>query len=157
MSLLAHTTYAARGLEAQRRNLDKQIQAEAREAKRIQRATGCTWARALMLAAALVATGAQAEVNLRCTGTVHAAGVDTKETIYATWYPERNRLDVFYTSFTNFKKHPTVAGDYSEDDDHRYAGINQLSGQILVLRNRNAEEKLQVSFSGTCERAIKKF
>ena len=52
MSLLAHTTYGARGFAAEKRNLDKRIQAEIMEAKRIQKAAGCTWSEALRLAKA---------------------------------------------------------------------------------------------------------
>lgn len=50
MSRLAHATYAAPGFEAEKRALDKVIQAEIREAQRIQRQTGCTWTEALRLA-----------------------------------------------------------------------------------------------------------
>jgi hypothetical protein len=51
MSLLAHACYAARGFEAERRDLDRAIQAEVREAKRIQHEVGCSWSEALRLAA----------------------------------------------------------------------------------------------------------
>lgn len=50
MSHLAHSTYAAPGFEAEKKALDKQIQAEIAEAKRIQQQTGCTWTEALRLA-----------------------------------------------------------------------------------------------------------
>jgi len=50
MSRAAHATVAASGLEALRKALDSQIQAEVREAKRTQAATGCTWSEALRLA-----------------------------------------------------------------------------------------------------------
>jgi hypothetical protein len=54
MSLLAHTTYGARGFEAEKRALNKRIQAEIIEAKRIQQQTGCKWGEALQLAARAV-------------------------------------------------------------------------------------------------------
>lgn len=50
MSLLAHACLMARGFEAERRALDKRIQDEAMEARRIQRQLGCSWSDALRLA-----------------------------------------------------------------------------------------------------------
>jgi hypothetical protein len=50
MSLLAHATCGARGLEPDRKALDKRIQHEITEAKRIQRETGCSWSEALRIA-----------------------------------------------------------------------------------------------------------
>ncbi len=54
MSLLAHLTYAThlgdREARAARRELDRHIQHEIREAKRIQAEIGCSWDEALRLA-----------------------------------------------------------------------------------------------------------
>lgn len=43
---------ARRRSDAEKRDLDSRIQAEIRDAKRIQAATGCTWTEALRAAAA---------------------------------------------------------------------------------------------------------
>ena len=51
MSLLAHTTRAAWGMQKERRELDKQRLLEVNDAKRIQREMGCTWAEAIRRAA----------------------------------------------------------------------------------------------------------
>jgi hypothetical protein len=51
MSRLAHAIYGAKGFEAEKKALDKRIQAEIAEAKRIQRASGCGWSEALRVAA----------------------------------------------------------------------------------------------------------
>ena len=51
MSLLAHATRAAWGMQKERRELDKQRLLEVNDAKRIQRETGCTWAESLRVAA----------------------------------------------------------------------------------------------------------
>lgn len=53
MSLLAHSTFGAPGFKAEKRDLDKRIQFEAREARRLQRELGCTRTEALRLAAKL--------------------------------------------------------------------------------------------------------
>ena len=53
MSLLAHAVYAAPRFEAEKRDLDKAIQHETREAKRIQGQEGCSWTEALRLAAGI--------------------------------------------------------------------------------------------------------
>lgn len=50
MSFLPHTTYAAPRFEAAKRNLDRAIQDEIKEAKRIQAQVGCSWNEALRLA-----------------------------------------------------------------------------------------------------------
>lgn len=50
MSILAHATVAAQGLEPQRRALDNKIQWEVRRAKIIQAETHCTWDEALRIA-----------------------------------------------------------------------------------------------------------
>ena len=52
MSLLAHATYAAGGLDMHtlRKAQDAQIQAEIIEAKRIQKQIGCSWGEALRIA-----------------------------------------------------------------------------------------------------------
>ncbi len=50
MSLLAHATLGAPGLEPQKRALTNHIKAELAEAKRIQKQLGCTWTQALRLA-----------------------------------------------------------------------------------------------------------
>lgn len=50
MSILAHTTAAAHGLEAERRAIDATAQWEARRAKIIQAQTHCSWDEALRLA-----------------------------------------------------------------------------------------------------------
>ncbi len=55
MSVLAHSMRAARGLEPRRRDLDKEIQSEIVEAKRIQKEIGCGWAESLRLAARMPA------------------------------------------------------------------------------------------------------
>lgn len=51
MSLLAHATLSAPGLDAEKRALAAQSQHECREAARIQAQTGCTRTEALRLAA----------------------------------------------------------------------------------------------------------
>lgn len=50
MSLLAHAVYGAPGFEAEKRDLDKRIQAEIREAHRIQEQTNCSYEEALRIA-----------------------------------------------------------------------------------------------------------
>jgi hypothetical protein len=50
MSLLADAMRAARGLEAERRNLDREIRDEVAEARRIQAQLSCSWADALQIA-----------------------------------------------------------------------------------------------------------
>jgi hypothetical protein len=51
MSILAHSLRAARGMHSSRRNLDREIAEETKEAKRIQQQLGCTWSEALRIAA----------------------------------------------------------------------------------------------------------
>ena len=46
-----HSALVAPGMEREKRELDRTIQAEIREAKRIQVQTGCTWTEALRYAA----------------------------------------------------------------------------------------------------------
>jgi hypothetical protein len=53
MSLLAHATYASRGFDIQKRNLDRRIKDETIEAKNIQKQTGCSWSEALRIASRL--------------------------------------------------------------------------------------------------------
>jgi hypothetical protein len=50
MSLIAHKCLAAPGFAVERKELDKQIQFEVREAKRIQQEQQCSWSEALRLA-----------------------------------------------------------------------------------------------------------
>ena len=114
-----------------------------------------------LILAALVAASPLAyagPINLKCEGT-HTFGLmpQVKRTEFATWYPEDHRLDVLYSSFKDVQKHPTIPGDYVEQTDHHYAGINRLTGRIVVMLNRGADEKYQVYFTGHCERATPKF
>ena len=53
MSVLAHVSIGARGLEALRRDLDRRIVFETEEAKRVQQQTGCSWAEAIRVASGL--------------------------------------------------------------------------------------------------------
>jgi hypothetical protein len=50
MSLLAHATFAAKGFDAEKRNLDRVIQDEIAEAHRVQRQVRCSWSEALRIA-----------------------------------------------------------------------------------------------------------
>lgn len=51
MSILAHATLGAPGLQAEKRDAHNEIQAELREARRIRALTNCTWTEALRQAA----------------------------------------------------------------------------------------------------------
>ena len=51
MNKIAHSAAAAPGLTALKKALSETIQAEIKEAKRIQTQTGCTWTEALKTAA----------------------------------------------------------------------------------------------------------
>jgi hypothetical protein len=60
MSRLAHATYSAPGFAAEKAAQAAQAQHEIREAKRIQRETGCSWSEALRLAYQGIAPRSQA-------------------------------------------------------------------------------------------------
>ena len=49
MSILAHATYGAPRFDLEKHDLAKQAQQEIKEAKRLQKQTGCSWGDALSL------------------------------------------------------------------------------------------------------------